>query len=156
MSFSSPGITPSLSHMWGLQTDNNAEKAITINRWVVHLKCIHCEEQDNDFLSEPLALFLVMRYAVPVRDVVEHGPDLLELGFCDSEITQAAEHLGAVSKVHPVVHLDEQCSVLWREFLLLVLAIALGKSLVDRGNIESGQSLISGTAQHKCSKYRSP
>jgi hypothetical protein len=115
---------------------------------VVHLKCIHCEEQDNDFLSEPLALLLVMRYAVPVRDVVEHGPDILELGFCDSEVTQAAEHLGPVSKVHPVVHLDEQCSVLRREFLLLVLAIALGESLVDRGNIESGQSLVSGTAQH--------
>ena len=53
-----------------------------------------------------MALFVVICHAAPVRDVVEEGPDLLELGFGHSQITQAAKHLGAVSKVSPVGHLD--------------------------------------------------
>lgn len=76
---------------------------------------------------------MVMCDAVPVRDVIEEGPDLLELSFGHSQITQAAEHLGAVSKVSPVVHLDEQRSILRGQLLLLSLVIALGESL-QRGN----------------------
>ena len=70
-----------------------------------------------------------MRNAVPVGDVIEQGPELLELGFSHSQITQAAKHLGAVSKVSPVGHLDEQCSILWGELLPLSLAVALSKCL---------------------------
>jgi len=76
-----------------------------------------------------LALFVVICHAAPVRDVVEEGPDLLELGFGHSQITQAAKHLGAVSKVSPVGHLDKQCSILRGQLLPLSLPIALSKSL---------------------------
>jgi hypothetical protein len=76
-----------------------------------------------------LALFVVICDAAPVGDVIEEGPDLLELGFGHSQITQAAKHLGAVSKVSPVGHLDKQCSILRGQLLPLSLAIALSKSL---------------------------
>jgi hypothetical protein len=105
------------------------------------LECFHGEEQDNDFLGEPLALFMVMCDAAPVGDVIEHGPDVLELSLRDSQVTQAAEHLGAVSKVSPEGHLDQQCSILWGELLLLLsLAIIapLGKSLENATKSEHG------------------
>lgn len=88
-----------------------------------YLERVNSEEQDNDFLSEPLALFGVMRNAAAVGDVVEEGPDVLELGFGDGEVAQAAEHLGAVGQVRPVAHLDEQCGILRGE---AGLALALG------------------------------
>ena len=72
-----------------------------------------------------------MREAAPVGEVVEEGPELLELGLGDGEIAQAAEHLGAVGEVRPVVHLDEQRGVLRRQLLGLPLAVPHGKGLAD-------------------------
>ena len=70
-----------------------------------------------------------MREAAPVGEVVEEGPELLELGLGDGEIAQAAEHLGAVGEVRPVVHLDEQHGILRRQLLGLPLAVPHGKGL---------------------------
>lgn len=89
---------------------------------------------------------------MPVGDVIEQGPDLLELGFSHSQIAQAAKHLGAVSKVSPVGHLDEQCRILWGELLPLSLAVALSKCLHPEFREENAgqyrQECGSRTVQH--------
>lgn len=116
---------------------------------ISYLNGVYSQEENNNFLRKPLALFCILWYASAIREIIEESSDLLQSGFGHCQLSKAAKNLGAASQMRPEGHLDQQCSILWCQFFLFSVVASLGKSLPNIHILKSASIPINNLTHTK-------